>query len=337
MLTFLISIVILVIAAGLIVYVNYTALKRKGETLDRDFLISLGSLAVVGIVLFSFFQITWTNKSKHDQQVFSNKIKLIKDEEARTIDNLKKTYAKEMALVEWKNKMFSSNSEMEKSLTKASKDYQLTQDETRMWRGLAENNTLEKLIPKDNTEQVLKEYQGRLKNSLQSVKSGQTLMNSDIRMMADNINAIRIIGKEYEKTLDVFKDLYNNMIASAQNGTVMEKPKQKKILFFSVKQKEYDQLLQQYYESQGNQKAVTEVTEKLKVAIDRAEAQFKAINQKFESNLSFLENNANGVSYNSDKLQKLIEAAISEVNVVSQTNTQNLSPIPVKNTTQNKD
>lgn len=337
MAAFLISIVILVIAAGLIVFVNYTVLKRKGESMDRDFLVSLGSLAVVGVILFSFFQITWSNKSKHDQKVFSEKITLIKNEEARTIDNLKKTYAKEMALVEWKNKMFSSNSEMEKSLTKASKDYQLTPDETRMWRGLAENNTLEKLIPKDNTNQVLKEYQGRLKTSLQSVKSGQTLMNSDIRMLADNINAIRIIGKEYEKTLDVFKDLYNNMLTSSQNGTVMEKPKQKKVLFFSVKQKEYDQLLQQYYESQGNTKAVAEVTEKLKVAIDRAEAQFKTINQKFESNLSFLENNANGVSYNSDKLQKLIEAAITEVNVVSQTDTQNLSPIPVKNTTQKKD
>lgn len=335
--SFWISIIVLVIAAGTIVFVNYMALKRKGETLDREFLISLGALALIGVGLFIYFQMDWTRKSQHDQQVFTSKIQLIKAEQAREIDTLKKNYAKEMALVEWKNKTFSSNAEMEKSLAQSAEEYRLTPAEVRMWRGLAENNTIEKLIPKDNTEQVLKEYQNRLKKSLQTVKSGETLMNSDIRMLADNINAIRIIGKEYEKTLDVFKDLYNNMVASSQNGTVMEKPKQKKILFFSVKQKEYDQLLQQYYEAQGNQKAVAEVTQKLKVAIDKAEAQFKAINQKFEANLSFLQNNADGITYNADKLQKLIEAAISEVNVVSQTNTQDLNPIPVKNTTPNKD
>ncbi|HEX3046763.1 MAG TPA: hypothetical protein VHY08_18560 [Bacillota bacterium] len=334
-----ILLLILVVITAVIILAYYLMQRRKGETVEIPYIIAIGVFMLICAGLFLYFQSVWTAKAKHDQEVFNAKIQQMEDKMAKekaefekTIETIKKNYEKELALAEWKNRIFSSNSEMEKELVKAKNTYQLDAKEVYMWRNLAENNTIEKLIPKDNTKEVLKEYQTRLKKSLSSVKSGSGLMNADIRMLADNINAIRLIGKEYEKVLGSFKELYDNITASNNSGVPMQPPKQKKFLFFNVKQKEYEELLKQYYENQGNTKAVGQIAEQLKVTIEAAEEEFQAINRRFDQNLSFLENTANGITYDSDKLQNLIEAALNEANIISETSTQTDKTIKVQPT-----
>ena len=294
--------------------VNYFLAKKSGETIfTKRYIISFAILILLYSGLFIYLQFSFDRKVTSYQQ----KIVRLKEEQKQRIREIEAAYAKELALVEWKNKVFTSDTEMQKSLAQAQTDYNLSPQEVSMWKGIAENNTLEKLIPKRNSNDVLKEYQGRLKNSLASVRSGQTLMTSDIRMLADNINTIRLIGKEYEKVLGSFKELYEQINANTQSDLVM--PKQKKFLFFPVKTKEYNRLLSEYYESKGNSKALAEFSVKLKETIDKAEAEFAAINKRFDENLSFLENNANSISYNADKLENLIEAAIAEANIINET------------------
>lgn len=296
----------------------YLFIYRREEQIPKNFFIlSALILMTLHAIPLLGYQSAWQNRFKQQTQKYNDKIANLNSKHAEEIDRLKNAYTKEIAFVEWKNKVFVNNADMEKALAQSKDEYNLTENEVQTWRNLAENNTMDKLIPKRNTNEILDEYQQRLKKCLASIRSGHTLMNSEIRMLSDNINTIRFIGKEYEKTLTVFKDLYNDIITNSQNGTVMERPKKKKVLFFTVKQKEYDQLLEQYYEAQGNQKAVAEVAVKLKQAIDQAENEFASINQKFESNLEFLSNNAGNVSYNSEKLEGLIQAAIKEANIVS--------------------
>ena len=330
----------IIISAGIIVLVNFIIIKRKGEKIKLSFIISLCILLFIYSGLFLFFQHDWKKRNEREvmqlNEVHAEEIRQLKEQQAQEIETLKRTYAKELALVEWKNKVFTSESEMAKALRKAQTDYQLTPEEVRAWRNIAENNTIEKLMPKKDTKDVLKEYQARLKKSLAAIRSGQTLMNSDIRLLADNINTIRLIGKEYEKVLATFRELYGNIVASYESGTIMERPKQKKFLFFPIKQKEYDQLLEQYYQAQGNQKAVAEIAEKLKLTIDKAEQEFKAINRKFEQNLAFLETTSSGISYNAEKLENLIEAAISEADIVSETQAETTPPIKVTDTQKKK-
>lgn len=332
---------IIVCLAGLVVFtaivaaVNYFLLKSKEEMLKKPFILSISLLLVLYSGLFVSFQYVWGKRLetqlKEQEAEYTTQMTKLQEEQAQAIEILKKDYTKEIALLEWKNRIFVNNADMKKALEKVREEHELSADEVRSWQALAENNTLDKLMPKSNTNDVLKEYQGRLKNSLASVRSGHTLMNAEIRMLSDNINTIRVIGKEYEKTLGVFRELYDNIIASNASGTVMERPKQKKVLFFPVKQKEYEDLLEQYYQSQGNQTATAEVAVKLKKTIDQAEAEFKAINRKFEANLGFLESNAEGITYNADKLENLIEAAISQANVVNETNKAQSTPPKVIN------
>lgn len=294
--------------------VNYFLAKKSGENIvSKRYIISFAIILLLYSGLFVYIQMSCDRKVTSYQQ----KMVRLKEEQKRRIKEIEAAYAKELALVEWKNKVFTSESEMKKSLAQAQTDYNLSAQEVSMWKGIAENNTLEKLIPKRNSKDVLNEYQNRLKNSLAHVRSGQTLMTSDIRMLADNINTIRLIGKEYEKVLGSFKDLYEQINSSSQSEMVM--PKQKKFLFFPVKTKEYNKLLSEYYESKGNSKAMAEFSVKLKETIDKAEAEFAAINKRFNDNLSFLENTSNSISYNSDKLENLIMAAIDEANIINET------------------
>jgi hypothetical protein len=221
-----------------------------------------------------------------------------------------------MVYLEWRNKVFPTNAAMEKELAEYTKEFKLTKAEVANWRDAAHDNTLEKLIPKRDMQDVMKEYQTRLKNSLAQIESGETLLSSDIRVLAENINTIRVIGKEYEKVLFSFRELYNNITANP--GKQMELPKQKYFLFFPVKRKEYNALLQEYYQAQGNNEATANVAAKLKVTIEKAEAEFKEINRRFEENLGFLESTSTSVTYNSEKLQQLIKAAIQETDIITE-------------------
>jgi hypothetical protein len=309
------------VTGGILYGVNFWLAKRDGEVIANRYIISIAVLFLIYIGLFSTLFIIYNVKmDKANLKIAHMKQaqRQLKEDQKAEMEKMKAYYGKEIAFSDWKNKVFTTNKEMQQSLAKAKVDYKLSDDEVVSWKDTAENNTLEKLVPKDNSKAVLTEYQGRLKNSLNEVKSGHSLMTSDIRMLSDNINAIRFVGKEYEKVLGNFKDLYDNIMESNNNGTPMAMPKQQKFLFFPVKQKEYNQLVQQYYESKGNSKASAEIAVKLKDAIDKAEDEFKQINKKFEDNVSFLESTSDSVTYDSEKLQKLIEATISEANIINE-------------------
>jgi hypothetical protein len=308
--------------------VNYYLAKKSGENIvSKRYIISFAIILLLYSGLFVYIQMNCDRKVTTYKQTMVR----LKEEQKRRIKEIEATYAKELALMEWKNKVFTSDTEMQKTLTQAQTDYNLSPQEVSMWKGIAENNTLERLIPKRNSKDVLNEYQSRLKNSLANVRSGHTLMTSDIRMLADNINTIRLIGKEYEKVLGSFKDLYEQINSSSQNEMVM--PKQKKFLFFPVKSKEYNKLLNEYYEAKGNSKAMAEVSVRLKETIDKAEAEFAAINKRFDDNLSFLENTSNSISYNSDKLENLIQSAIDEASIINET--ENKTNIKLKENPKN--
>lgn len=326
----LVNVLVIAVFTGILLgVVNYFLTKKNGQNIASKLnLISLAILLIVYSGLFYYIQSNCDQKLQTYRHQAQQKIVRMREEQKRQIKEIETNYAKELALAEWKNRVFTSDAEMQKSLAKAQTDYNLNPQEVTMWKGIAENNTIEKLIPKDNTKEVLNEYQSRLKNSLSQVKSGHTLMTSDIRLLADNINAIRLIGKQYEKVLDSFKDLYESINTTNSNELVMPKPK--KFLFFSVKTKEYNQLLNEYYEAKGNSKALAEVSVKLKQTIDTAEAQFKTINQKFEDNLSFLENTSNSITYNANKLENLIDATISEANIINESDSN--TNIKIKNT-----
>jgi O6-methylguanine-DNA--protein-cysteine methyltransferase len=309
---FLIILTVAVVTGGILYGVNFWLAKKNGEVIAKRYIISISVLVLIYLGLFAALFFISNNKI-NEVTAKMNEMKVAQKAE---ITRIRKFYAKEMALANWKNKVFNTNKDMQQALAKAQADYKLTDQEVRNWKSIAENNTLEKLMPKNNSREILNEFQTRLKNSLNDIKSGQTLMTSDIRMLTDNINAIRFVGKEYEKVLDSFKDLYNTINGSTPGDMPM--PKQQKFLFFPIKQKEYNQLVQQYYESKGNAKATEQIAVQLKETIEKAEEQFKQINQKFESNLSFLQANSDSVTYNSEKLQKLIEAALSEVNIINE-------------------
>ncbi len=295
--------------------VNYYFAKKNNENIvSLRYIVSFGIILLLYSGLFLYIQLA----SDHKVAVNEKKMARMKAEQKQRIKEIEEKYAKEVALLEWKNKVFTSNAEMQKSLTEAKDEFNLSPQEVTMWKGIAENNTLEKLIPKQNANEVLKEYQSRLKNSLAQVRSGQTLMTSDVRMLADNINTIRLIGREYEKVLGSFRELYNSI--NANPGAELDMPKQKKFLFFPVKSKEYNKLLNEYYEAKGNTQATAEVAAKLKLTIEKAESEFKVINQKFEENLSFVESTSNSISFNAEKLENLIEAAISEADIINETN-----------------
>lgn len=314
----LVQVLLAAVLTGIIIgVINYFWAKKRGEeVVNPRFLLSFGIVLVLYSGLFLYIQSNYDQKITETKQVYHNKMLQMQEAQKKRIKEIEANYSKEVALLEWKNKVFTSNSEMQKSLNKAKTDHELSDQEVVMWKGIAENNTLEKLIPKHDTKEVLKEYQNRLKGSLAQVKAGHTLMTSDVRQLADNINTIRLIGKEYEKVLDSFKELYNNINSNSTNEMIM--PKQKKFLFFPVKSKEYNKLLNDYYEAKGNTKAMGEVAVKLKQTIDKAESEFKAINQKFEDNLSFVENTSNSITFNADKLQNLIEATINEANIINE-------------------
>jgi hypothetical protein len=309
-----------IVTGGILYGVNFWLARKSGEVIANRYLISILVLFVIYIGLFCTLFIIYNAKmDKANSKITGMKVaqSQLKEDQKAELVRLKAYYGKELALAEWKNKVFTTDKDLKQSLAQAKADYKLNDDEEQHWKEIAENNTLAKLVPKNNSRDVLNEYQGRLKNSLKDVKSGHTLMTSDIRMLSDNIDAIRFVGKEYEKVLSSFKDLYNNMNAN-NNGADLPMPKQQKFLFFSVKQKEYNQLLQQYYEAKGNTKATAEIAVKLKNTIDNAEEEFKQINKKFEDNMSFLQSNADSVSVNSEKLQRLIEAAIHETEVINE-------------------
>ncbi len=314
-----------ILAGGALFGINYWLAKKNGEVISKRYIGFISVLLGFLIILFTvvqFFYYNEMNKTKLScdakiQKMIDQQDELKRKQKAE-IDEMRAYYAKELAFSEWKNRSFVSKKDMRQALAKAKEDYQLSDNELRTWKGVAENNTIENLLPKKDTRAVLTEYQSRLRGSLKEIKSGNTLLTSDIRMLTDNINAVRLVGKEYERVLDSFKELYANISTDNGEGT-KEPPKQKKFLFFPVKTKEYNQLMQQYYESKGNQQATAEVAAKLKLVIEKSEEEMKRINKKFEDNLGFLQTNSDSISYNSAKLQKVIEAAISQVEVINET------------------
>lgn len=295
---------------GLIVYfTNFWLAKRKSLTLSRSFWISLLILVLVAGGLLFLLQVR--NNINH-----SLKVTQLNQKHQEELEKVKEDYRKEMAYLEWRNKVFPTSAQMEKELIENTKMYKLSKNEVANWRDAAHDNTLEKLMPKRDMQDVMKEYQTRLKTSLSQIQSGETLLSSDIRVLTENINTIRVLGKEYEKVLFSFRELYNNITTNP--GQEMNLPKQKYFLFFPVKRKEYNALLQEYYESRGNKTATADVAVKLKGTIEKAEAEFKEINRKFEENLGFLDSTSTSITYNSDKLEKLIEAAIQEADVINE-------------------
>jgi hypothetical protein len=293
---------------GLIVYfTNFWLAKRKGESLSHSFWISLLVLVLTTTGLIYLLQVR--NNIDH-----SSKIAELNRKHQEEVEKVVKDYQKEMAYLEWRNKVFPTSAQMEKELTEITEKYKLSKAEVANWRDAAHDNTLEKLMPKRDMQDVMKEYQTRLRASLAQVKSGETLLSSDIRVLAENINTIRVIGKEYEKVLYSFRELYNNITSNPTKQ--MEAPKQKYFLFFPIKRKEYNALLQEYYQAQGNNEATANVAAKLKVTIEKAEAEFKEINRKFEQNLGFLESTSTSITYNSEKLEQLIEAAIQQTEII---------------------
>lgn len=295
---------------GLIIYfTNFWIAKRKGANLSHSFWISILILVLAATGLLYFLQ--FRNDSDHSMEIAE--LNARHEEELKRVEE---DYRKEMTFLEWRNKVFPTNAAMEKELAEHTKDFKLSKAEVANWRDAAHDNTLEKLMPKRDMQDVMKEYQARLKNSLSQIESGETLLSSDIRVLAENINTIRVIGKEYEKVLFSFRELYNNITANPNKQ--MEPPKQKYFLFFPVKRKEYNALLQEYYQAQGNNEATANVAAKLKVTIEKAEAEFKEINRRFEENLGFLESTSTSVTYNSEKLQQLIQAAIQETEIITE-------------------
>ncbi|MGE5605833.1 MAG: hypothetical protein ACM3YE_09095 [Bacteroidota bacterium] len=294
---------------GLIVYfINFWLAKRQGATLSHSFWISLLVMVLVAGGLLFFLQ----EKNEYEHSL---NIAELNQKHQEELEKVVKDYQKEMAYLEWRNKVFPTSAQMEKELVENTQKYKLSKAEVANWRDAAHDNTLEKLMPKRDMQDVMKEYQTRLKASLAQVKSGETLLSSDIRVLAENINTIRVIGKEYEKVLFSFRELYNNITANP--GKQLEAPKQKYFLFFPIKRKEYNALLQEYYQAQGNSEATANVAAKLKVTIEKAEAEFKEINRRFEENLGFLESTSTSITYNSEKLEQLIEAAIQETEIIN--------------------
>ncbi len=295
---------------GLIVYfINFWLAKRKGATLTHSFWISLLVLVLAAGGLLYLLQVR--NNLDH-----SLKVVQLNQKHQAELEKVKEEYRKEMAYLEWRNKVFPTSAQMEKELAENAKTYKLSKVEVANWRDAAHDNTLEKLMPKRDMQDVMKEYQTRLKASLSQIQSGETLLSSDIRVLTENINTIRLLGKEYEKVLFSFRELYNNITANP--GQEMELPKQKYFLFFPIKRKEYNALVQEYYEKRGNNAATADVAVKLKGTIEKAEVEFKEINRKFEENLGFLDSTSTSITYNSDKLQKLIEAAIQQADVINE-------------------
>lgn len=295
---------------GLIVYfTNFWIAKRKGANLSHSFWISIVVLVLAAMGLLYFLQVR--NDSARSMEIAELNAK-----HEVELKRVEEDYRKEMTFLEWRNKVFPTNAAMEKELAEHAKEFKLSKAEIANWRDAAHDNTLEKLMPKRDMQDVMKEYQSRLKNSLAQIEAGETLLSSDIRILAENINTIRIIGKEYEKVLFSFRELYNNITTNP--GKEIEPPKQKYFLFFPVKRKEYNALLQEYYQAQGNQEATANVAAKLKATIEKAEAEFKEINRKFEENLGFLESTTTSVTYNSEKLQQLIQAAIRETEIITE-------------------
>ena len=295
---------------GLIVYfINFWLAKRQGGVLSNSFWISLLVMALAAVGLLYSLQVK--NDYEHSQNIAE-----LNQKHQEELEKIVKDYQKEMAYLEWRNKVFPTSAQMEKELAENAEKYKLSKAEIANWRDAAHDNTLEKLIPKKDMQDVMKEYQTRLKASLDQVKSGEALLSSDIRVLAENINTIRVIGKEYEKVLFSFRELYNNI--SANPDKQMELPKQKYFLFFPIKRKEYNALLQEYYQAQGNSEATANVAAKLKVTIEKAEAEFKQINRKFEENLGFLESTSTSITYNSEKLEQLIEAAIRQTEIINE-------------------
>lgn len=298
------------LVVGLIVFItNFWIAKRKGATLSHSFWISILVLVLTAMGLLYFLQVQ--NNSDHSKEIAQ-----LNEKHQEDLLRVKEEYRKEMAFLEWRNKVFPTNAAMEKELAEHAKEFKLSKAEVANWRDAAHDNTLEKLMPKRDMQDVMKEYQARLKNSLAQIQSGETLLSSDIRVLVENINTIRLIGKEYEKVLYSFQELYNNITANP--GKELEPPKQKYFLFFPIKRKEYKALLQEYYQAQGNIEATANVAAKLKATIEKAEAEFKEINRKFEENLGFLESTSTSITYNSEKLQQLIEAAIQETEIITE-------------------
>lgn len=298
------------LVVGLIVYfINFWLAKRQGGALSHNFWISLLVMVLVAGGLLYYLQAK--NDYEHSQNIAE-----LKQKHQEELESIVKNYQKEMAFLEWRNKIFSTNAQMEKELAANAEKYKLSKAEIANWRDVAYDKTWEKLVPKKDMQDVLKEYQTRLKESLAQIKAGETLLSSDIRVLADNINTIRVIGQEYEKVLYSFRELYNNI--SANPDKQLEPPKQKYFLFFPIKRKEYNALLQEYYQAQGNSEATANIAAKLKVTIEKAEAEFKEINRKFEENLGFLESTSTSITYNSEKLQQLIEAAIKQTEIISE-------------------
>lgn len=296
---------------GLIIYfVNFWLARRKDAVLSHSFWISLLIMVLATGGLLYFLQVR--NNLNHNL-----KIAQLEEKHQQDIQRMKDEYSKEMAYLEWRNKVFPTSADMEKELAENAVKYNLSKAEVANWREAAHDNTLEKLMPKKDMQDVLREYQTRLKKSLAQIQSGETLLTSDIRVLAENINTIRVLGQEYEKVLFSFRELYNNIVSNP--GRELELPKQKYFLFFPIKRKEYLAAVQEYYQVKGNEAATADLAAKLKATIEKAEAEFKAINRKFEENLGFLESTATSITYNAEKLEKLIEAAIQETEIIKET------------------
>lgn len=257
-----------------------------------------------------------------NSQIDQQKIELDQQRAQLDAQNLKvkmmeENFTKDQAFSKWKDTIFSSSTELNKSLARAKTKYKLTPVEVKKWQETGEKNLSKRLTPNVNSQEVMMDYQSRLRNGLTLIKENHTLLAEDIRGLTESINAVRLVGKEYEKILSVFKELYDNISATGSDEN-LQPPKQSYFLFFPVKQKEYNQLLSEFHESKGNQKASKEFAAKLKKAIETVEEEFKQLNKKFDDNISFLDNKSNSMNYNADKLKNLIETALREIEIISQ-------------------
>lgn len=345
----IVAILAVVIGGIIVILINSGSENRTRAHLVRRFVISIILLLVFYSALYFFIQSHYDLEIQKTRKVYSEQINSTKNRQqsaVRTqqstiqkqqseinalkqqiesqsgeITSLKENNNKILAFAKWQNTIFNSPTAMKKALAQAKVRFNLSAAEVKKWRAAGENNLYKNFLPKNNTQEVLLDYQTRLKRGLSMIKENHLLLSEDLRDLSECFNVVRLVGKEYQKVLVVFRELYDGMINSSSEEPVL--PKKAYFLFFPVKQKEYNKHLNEFYESKGNQKGLKETAAKLKKAIETVEEEFSALNKKFDENISFLNSKSNSLSYNSGKLQNLIEAALREIELITEPETDN--------------
>ena len=120
---------------GLIVYfINFWLAKRQGGALTHSFWISLLVMVLVAGGLLYFLQVK--NDYEHSQNIAELNRKHQED-----LEKVVKDYQKEMAFLEWRNKIFTTTAQMKKGLAANAKKYKLSKAKMTNWRDAAHDNT----------------------------------------------------------------------------------------------------------------------------------------------------------------------------------------------------